>query len=68
MDYNTARIKEYFESLGIVVIQGDLLQQLIDSHKRQREIVSEYAGAYNLLHRRWRFLPFVVRLWIGGHR
>lgn len=65
---DTERVIEYFKSLNLVSYPADPVGDLIESHKRQRDIIGEYADARLKMAHRWRFLPFSVRLWMGGWR
>ena len=62
------RVLEYFRSFGMNYPVSDPLGSLIDSHRRQRAVIGQDTDARLLFHHRWRFIPFKIRLWVGGWR
>lgn len=62
------RITKYFDTILGTSRYDDLddIDRIIDSHKRQREIIQEYHGERMRALRRLRFLPRKIRNWILG--
>lgn len=63
------RIQEYMKSLGVMEVWPSLdpLGDLLKSHTRQREIIGEETNRRLQGHRRLRYLPFRLRLWLMGY-
>ena len=59
------KIKEYISKFQLIVDE-DVADVLIASHKRQREIVSEYTKERILSRRRCWFLPRRLWTWFRG--
>lgn len=62
------RIRTYFqEELKLTLFRKHVVEDLINSHRSQREIVGENTSRELRAHRRMRWLPWPVRRWFLGY-